>query len=288
MTKTVANVLALRPEQGQFSFITEAVASELNDQGVILVRVAEDLEALSGPQAVAFFNAAKSEHAAPVKRFADKKAAASRLWAVFQDLAIKAQFAADEAAATGQPAPAPIPPAVQKKLDEAHARSNKLIGDAIANNPELAKLASAPAEKARDRAKPANAKDHPAPKPAAKRPTGINLPPMKVAYPCREGSKQAILVDMLSRVQGATMDELLKALSGGEKPWLEISVKSGMNWDMNKIKGYGIRTTKRAEFDCYHLVLPKGMDAPHPHQPLKKSALKSTPVVTVTEAKKEG
>lgn len=150
------------------------------------------------------------------------------------------------------------------------------LQDLISKEPEAPAKVEAP--KARDRAKPANKDDHPAPA-APRKSTGINLAAMKVAYACREGSKQAILVDMLSRVQGATMAELLKALSGGEKPWLEISVKSGMNWDMNKIKGYGIRTTKRDEFDCYHLVLPKGMDAPHPHQPLKKSAPK---------AKKEG
>jgi hypothetical protein len=106
---------------------------------------------------------------------------------------------------------------------------------------------------------------------APRRGTGINLPPMKKAYPCRAGSKQAILVDMLSRVQGATMRELLEALSGGAKPWKEVSVKSGMNWDMNKVKGYGIRTVKRFEEDCYHLVLPSGMTAPVPHT-VKKGA----------------
>lgn len=272
MTKTVANVLALRPEQGQFSFITEAVASELNDQGVILVRVAEDLEALSGPQAVAFFNAAKSEHTAPVKRFADKKAAASRLWAVFQDLAIKAQFAADEAAATGEPTPAPIPPAVQKKLDEAHARSNKLIGDAIANNPELAKLAAGPADKARDRAKPAKATDTPAPK--ARKSSGINLAPLKKVYACRAGTKQAKLIDLLSRPQGATFKELHAAMTSPEfahlKPWAEVTTRSALGWDVHHVKGYGVRTTKRENGeDCYRLTYPAGMNAPLAHQPRK-------------------
>ena len=123
-------------------------------------------------------------------------------------------------------------------------------------------------------------KDKPAPKaekapkvkPAATAPrrgTGINLAPLKTIYPCRAGSKQAILVDMLSREQGATMAELLEALSGGATPWKEVSVKSGLNWDMNKVKGYGIRTTKRGDDDCYHLVLPEGMTAPVPHTPKK-------------------
>lgn len=121
-------------------------------------------------------------------------------------------------------------------------------------------------------AKPASAqKAKPATGTAPRRGTGINLAPMRKVYPCRAGSKQAILVDMLSREQGATMSELLEALSGGATPWKEVSVKSGMNWDMNKVKGYGIRTTKRGDDDCYHLVLPEGMDAPLPHT-VKKGA----------------
>jgi hypothetical protein len=118
--------------------------------------------------------------------------------------------------------------------------------------------AQAKPEKAAPKAKPATGT-------APRRGTGINLAPMKKAYACRAGSKQAILVDMLSREQGATMEELLEALSGGSKPWKEVSVKSGMNWDMNKVKGYGIRTTKRGDDDCYHLVLPEGLTAPVPH-----------------------
>lgn len=106
----------------------------------------------------------------------------------------------------------------------------------------------------------------PAPKPSApRRGTGINLAPKDKVYPCRPGTKQAILVDMLSREQGATMGELLEALSGGKKPWQEVTVKSGLSWDMNKVKGYGIRTTKRGDEDCHHLTYPEGMDAPLPH-----------------------
>src|SRR5690606_5808929 len=100
----------------------------------------------------------------------------------------------------------------------------------------------------------------------ARRSTGINLAPKDKVYACRAGSKQSIMVDLLFRPEGATMEELLAALSGGAKPWLEVSVKSGLNWDMNKIKGYGIRTSKRGEVDCYHLVLPAHLSAPVAHQ----------------------
>ena len=124
-----------------------------------------------------------------------------------------------------------------------------------------------------EKAQPApKAEKAPKAKPAASAPrrgTGINLAPLKKAYACREGSKQALLVDLLNRPQGATMAELLVALSGGAKPWKEVTVKSGLNWDMNKVKGYGIRTTKRGDQDCYHLVLPEGMTSPVPHTPKK-------------------
>ena len=99
--------------------------------------------------------------------------------------------------------------------------------------------------------------------------TGTNLAPKEKVYPCRAGTKQAILVDMLSRPEGATMPELLTALSGGSKPWQEVTVKSGLNWDMNNVKGYGIRTTQRGDEDCYHLVLPEGLAAPLPHKKTK-------------------
>lgn len=118
----------------------------------------------------------------------------------------------------------------------------------------------------------APAKPKPAPKAkgtAPRRGTGVNLKPLSRVVPCRAGTKQALLVDMLSRPQGATMAELIDALSGGNKPWQEVTVKSGLNWDMNKVKGYGIRTTQRDGVDCYHLVLPEGMDAPLPHTPRK-------------------
>lgn len=123
---------------------------------------------------------------------------------------------------------------------------------------------------AKAQATPAPAqKVKPAASTAPRRGTGINLAPQKKVYACREGSKQALLVDLLNRPQGATMAELLDALSGGAKPWKEVTVKSGLNWDMNKVKGYGIRTTKRGDEDCYHLVLPEGMAAPVPHTPRK-------------------
>lgn len=202
----------------------------------------DDLADLTGPQAVALYNVTARELDTglnEVTRFADKSAASKRLWANLQDLATSRQ--------------------------EVAARVARV--EASAKNVPLKIIST----KARDGAAPANKVDYPAPaRPTPpRRGTGINLAPQKKVYACREGSKQALLVDLLNRPQGATMAELLEALSGGAKPWKEVTVKSGLNWDMNKVKGYGIRTTKRGDEDCYHLVLPEGMAAPVPHTPRK-------------------
>ena len=79
---------------------------------------------------------------------------------------------------------------------------------------------------------------------------------------CLAGSKQSILVDMLKRPGGATMDELIEALAGGRRAWTEATVRSGFGWDL-KNKGYGVRS----EFDTYgverfHLVVPNGQLVP--------------------------
>lgn len=74
---------------------------------------------------------------------------------------------------------------------------------------------------------------------AQRRSRGINLAPKAEAKACKAGTKQAMLVDLLSRECGASMSELLRHLT----PWTVVTVKSGLSWDMNSIKGYGIRTT---------------------------------------------
>ena len=88
----------------------------------------------------------------------------------------------------------------------------------------------------------------PAPAEAAKAPRrsrGIKLAPKAEAKPCRTGTRQALLVDLLSRPGGASMSELREALN----PWKDVTIKSGLSWDMNHQKGYGIRTTFE---DGYH------------------------------------
>ena len=74
---------------------------------------------------------------------------------------------------------------------------------------------------------------------AQRRSRGIHLAPKADAKACRAGTKQALLVDLLHRPGGASMSELLRHLH----PWKAITVKSGLSWDMNSLKGYGIRTS---------------------------------------------
>ena len=87
----------------------------------------------------------------------------------------------------------------------------------------------------------------PTPKKTSRRSKGVNLEPAERAVPCREGTKQARMVDILWI--GASMPELLRVLAEGGKPWQEVTVRSGLNWDMNKLKGYGIRTTFANAFE---------------------------------------
>lgn len=97
---------------------------------------------------------------------------------------------------------------------------------------------------------------------------GTNLAaPGHAPLACREGSKQCVLVDQL-RGNGATMAELIEALSGGNKPWVEATVRSGFGWDL-KQKGYGVVSKFDADgTERFKLVVPEGHKIPA-HTPLK-------------------
>lgn len=127
------------------------------------------------------------------------------------------------------------------------------------------------------RPQPASAKKITA-KPASTRNVrrGTNLKPLGTPLePCREGSKQAILLDMLRHPHGATMDELIDALSGGNKPWTEVTVRSGFGWDL-KNKGYGVRSSfDEKGVERFHLVLPEKFTVIPPHTSLKSARPKS-------------
>lgn len=120
-------------------------------------------------------------------------------------------------------------------------------------------------------------KAQPKPKTATRKARGTNLAaPPGAPVACREGSKQAMLLDMLSQPGGVCMAELIDALSGGNKPWTEATVRSGFGWDM-KQKGYGVRSEFGEDgVEYFFIVLPtdeQGNEfAIPPHRPLKGAA----------------
>lgn len=139
---------------------------------------------------------------------------------------------------------------------------NRILNTLGVKTPEAA---PAPAPKAETpKATPAPKADN---KPRAKKGTNL-LPPGGAPVACREGSKQAMLLDLLRAEKGATMEELIAGLSGGNKPWTEATVRSGFGWDM-KQKGYGVKSEFDAEgVERFHVVVPEGFDIPA-HRPLK-------------------
>jgi hypothetical protein len=106
--------------------------------------------------------------------------------------------------------------------------------------------------------------------PMPRRSKGVTIKDASQLRACRAGSEQAILVDHLAK--GATLAELVAALT----PWTENSVKSALYWDVNKVKGYGVRADNADDgTQRYRLVLPKGVDAPFGHverAPIKMAA----------------
>lgn len=112
-------------------------------------------------------------------------------------------------------------------------------------------------------ARPAAKQTKDQPKPRARRGTDIK-PSGEPVQPCRDGSKQAILVDRLRCKEGATMAELLAALAVSGKPWQEATVRSGFGWDLKR-KGYGVKSAVDADgVERFRLVVPAGQKIP-PH-----------------------
>lgn len=197
------------------------------------------LNNLSGSALVELFNAVSEvlNTGKPVSRFADKKSAVSRTWKLLQQLPVEAAAAA-----------APVVEEVAEVVSAPVASSN------------WATALLAPSKK-----------ETPVKKSAKSRGTNLVAPGF-APLPCREGSKQALLLDVLSREGGATMDELIAALSGGNKPWTEATVRSGFGWDM-KLKGYGVRSVfDEAGVERFVIVLPEGAKGIPAHTPLKGKA----------------
>lgn len=149
-------------------------------------------------------------------------------------------------------APRPVPHPLRRATDPKPA-------------PAPAKTASKPKRRATDKTIPHQRVENRKVNEARVFLRGTNLLPpkdIKKPLPCVAGTKQSILIDQLRTPAGATMEELIAALSGGRKPWTEATVRSGFGWDLKR-KGYGVRS----EFDAkgverFHLVVPKGQRIP--------------------------
>ena len=197
------------------------------------------LNELSGSALVELYNEVigtfrNGESVLNVRRFSDKTTAIARTWKMLQRYA-------------------EANPEVEAEPVKAEPQKVETVNETTTTTVAASKAVKAPAEK------------------KARAPRGTNLAaPGHAPIPCREGSKQALLLDMLSRPNGATMAELIEALSGGNKPWTEATVRSGFGWDM-KLKGYGVRSAFDADgTERFHIVVPEGHAIPA-HKPLKSA-----------------
>lgn len=198
------------------------------------------LNELSGPALVELYNEVigtfrNGESVLNVRRFSDKTTAIARTWKMLQRYA-------------------EANPEVEAEPVKAEPQKVETVNETTTTTVAASKAVKATAEK------------------KARAPRGTNLvAPGHAPIPCREGSKQAMLLDMLSSPNGATMAELIEALSGGNKPWTEATVRSGFGWDM-KLKGYGVRSAFDADgTERFHVVVPEGHAIPA-HKPLKSAS----------------
>lgn len=89
---------------------------------------------------------------------------------------------------------------------------------------------------------------------------GVNLAPKATLVACRQGTKQAALIDALSK--GAHMKQLRAAV---DHKWSDAALKSALYLDVNNVKGYGIVTTMASGVAVYTLTYPEHLSAPLPH-----------------------
>lgn len=73
--------------------------------------------------------------------------------------------------------------------------------------------------------------------------------------PCKRGTKLAMLLGLLEK--GSTLGEMMIATG-----WTEGGVLSGLNWDLNKRKGFQYRVTGTRPNEVYSLVIPQDYTGP--------------------------
>ena len=275
--------------------------------GAVVIETLEDLAELTGPQLVLLHNALAArivdgDRPEAVNRFSTRDVAKRRVWAMAQGVRIETQqvleVIADEdeglgvtldqvEAALDTPAQDLIDAAVSNgeievvrdgdgPLTAAYAATARpepidKLGADVAQAEENVKQNAPFIQEAVDRAKADRAQS------SARKSGGtpvINRAPLPKLVAAREKSVQALFIDLLARPEGASFAELREAqhalaASKGSTAWTDQTVASGLGWDVNKVKGYGIET--RAD-GRYHLTYPTGVTAPLPHTALKGKA----------------
>jgi hypothetical protein len=213
-----------------------------------------DLKQFTGPELVAHYNAAAATlELDPVKRFSDRATAEKRVRFIMSMITDRTQ----------RPGPFREEPGPMKgsvRAEDAPHPKIKVITSV--SGPALERLRQVEARvkpsievpPAKDQTptpavKPTLpiASDNPAKDaemPALRRVVRlVELRPKSPIHPRKAGSKQAVLVDALSRPQGATFGELYDALAADGRPWRCVTIRSGLAWDMNGIAGYGIASS---------------------------------------------
>lgn len=181
----------------------------------------QQLEDMTGAELVELHNhACKKTQDRPVSRFAKKSDAVRRTWGVLASARHK------------EPKP---------------AKKEMLPGDRV----KAAEKVYADREKLAKAAEVA----------VASRKRGTHLKPVGgKLVACREGTKQAALLDcMLSTTGGATMEQLKKATN-----WAEATVRSAFGWDL-KQKGYGVESSFAGDQERFRLVLPINAETGKPY-----------------------
>lgn len=103
----------------------------------------------------------------------------------------------------------------------------------------------------------------------------VTVDPTSPLLPCRAGSKQQAIVDLLAK--GATLADLRTVcIKKDGTPWDDNSIRSALYYDI-KDKGYGVTTTFDAnDVPTYSIVLPEGYDAPLDAKPAKAAPAKKS------------
>ena len=274
------------------------------------------LATLTGPELLQMYNElADILGQSEVKRFSDSKTAVKRTWAMLQAYAAAKPETQMKGSVRAVDAPHPAIKSITSAPAEKSERLKEAAAEAIRAKPETAaptladkmidklevEAAKNRAQSALRNAAPVTQKDAemPALRKAAK---PLDLAPKKKVYARKAGTKQAILVDLLSRPEGATFAEIYDAMAATGKPWRGVTIRSGLAWDMNHVTGYGIRSEmlNGEQFDeqgrayeaerlgvtssgggrefspgydpelklaVYFLTYPDGMSGPIPHLP---------------------